>query len=256
MNKTLFITAILLLAPVCLAEPSPDVSRVLFVGNSYFYYNDSLHNHVKRIVEELRPDLAKKLQFKSATIGGARLHHHNLDWLLDHERIGVKKSFELVIMQGHSTATLSRKTRNRFYKTVQQYASKVRAAGARPMLYMTPAYVPPHKKARDGMISDIAAGYIEAGRLSGARVIPVGLAFELSYLRKPDLPLHELFDGTHPNTHGTYLAACVVYLSVYGGSLAGLEYDYFGELSAADITWLQAIATETMRQLTAGKPAK
>ena len=25
--------------------------RILFVGNSYFYYNDSLHNHVRRIVD-------------------------------------------------------------------------------------------------------------------------------------------------------------------------------------------------------------
>ena len=27
-------------------------SRILFVGNSYLYYNDSLHNHVKRMAAE------------------------------------------------------------------------------------------------------------------------------------------------------------------------------------------------------------
>ncbi|MYI01914.1 MAG: hypothetical protein F4122_05175, partial [Gammaproteobacteria bacterium] len=27
--------------------------RVLFVGNSYFYYNDSLHNHVSRMLASL-----------------------------------------------------------------------------------------------------------------------------------------------------------------------------------------------------------
>ena len=26
--------------------------RVLYIGNSYFYYNDSLHNHVRRMLEE------------------------------------------------------------------------------------------------------------------------------------------------------------------------------------------------------------
>ena len=26
--------------------------RVLFIGNSYLYYNDSLHNHVRRMLEE------------------------------------------------------------------------------------------------------------------------------------------------------------------------------------------------------------
>ena len=26
--------------------------RLLYIGNSYLYYNDSLHNHVRRILEE------------------------------------------------------------------------------------------------------------------------------------------------------------------------------------------------------------
>ena len=26
--------------------------RVLYIGNSYLYYNDSLHNHVRRMLEE------------------------------------------------------------------------------------------------------------------------------------------------------------------------------------------------------------
>jgi len=29
--------------------------RVLFVGNSYLYYGDSVHNHVRRIAEQLGP---------------------------------------------------------------------------------------------------------------------------------------------------------------------------------------------------------
>ena len=52
-----------------LAAEMPE--RVLFVGNSYFYYNDSLHNHVRRLLAELKPEI--KTEFKSATIGGARL---------------------------------------------------------------------------------------------------------------------------------------------------------------------------------------
>ena len=29
--------------------------RILFVGNSYLYYNDSLHNHLRRMAEEMNP---------------------------------------------------------------------------------------------------------------------------------------------------------------------------------------------------------
>jgi hypothetical protein len=60
---------------------------------------------------------------------------------------------------------------------------------------------------------------------------------------RPDFLLHEYFDGTHPNLRGTCLAACVVYLSLYKGTLDGLSYDYFGDLSAADIEYLQTVAT-------------
>lgn len=251
---------LLALAPSCLAEirdgnPTGPL-RVLFVGNSYLYYNDSLHNHVERLAAELHPDLADDLQFKSATIGGARLHQHNLDWLLDHEQLGMKQPFQAVIMQDHSTATLTEKHLAKFMQTTKSHAGRVRAAGAEPLLYMTHAYMPPHAKAREGMIDDIAAGYIAAGKRADARVIPVGLAFDLSYSRKPDLLLHEHFDGTHPNLLGTYLAACVVYLSLFGGSLEGLTYNYFGDLSDADISWLQGIATETVQQFRSGKPGR
>ena len=27
-------------------------TRILFIGNSYLYYNDSLHNHLRRMAEE------------------------------------------------------------------------------------------------------------------------------------------------------------------------------------------------------------
>ena len=40
-----------------LGQTTP-LNRVLFVGNSDLYYNDSLHNHVKRLVAERYPDTA------------------------------------------------------------------------------------------------------------------------------------------------------------------------------------------------------
>ena len=38
--------------------------RILFVGNSYLYYNDSLHNHFRRMVEEAFPSRIDNLEFK------------------------------------------------------------------------------------------------------------------------------------------------------------------------------------------------
>ena len=60
-------------APAVKAPPVDTPTHVLFVGNSYFYYGDSLHNHVRRMVDAARPGFYDQAKFKSATIGGATL---------------------------------------------------------------------------------------------------------------------------------------------------------------------------------------
>ena len=217
--------------------------RVLFVGNSYLYYNDSLHNHVERMAIERHPNTLGSFAFTSATIGGVKLKHHNIDWLLAPENIGVDGPFHTVIMQGASFESLTPEDRATFLETVVRYAVKVRAHGAAPMPYMTHAYVPPHPHHDADMIETVANAYIEAAK---AAVAPVGLAFARSYQQRPDFSLHADFDGTHPNLRGTYLGACVVYLSLYGGDLEGLKYDYFGRLPKAEARYLQKIAQESV----------
>ena len=76
-------------------------------------------------------------------------------------------------------------------------------------------------------------------------MIPVGLAFEMAYKKNPNIKLHKP-DGTHPNLLGTYLAACVVYASVYKESPIGIIYDYFDSIRSEDKLFLQEIAHETV----------
>lgn len=233
-------------APPSASELAPQ--RVLFVGNSYLYYNDSLHNHVLRIVRELRPDQATALAYKSATIGGARLDHHNIDWLLGVGNLGIDQPFEAVVLQGGSFEGLGERNRTRFVATVTEYAAKIRAVGAEPLLYMTHAYVPPHRRGNDDLTATILDAYRQAADAVNARIIPVGVAFDASYQERPSLSLHQSFDGSHPNLAGTYLAACVVYLVLYGGDLAELDYDYFGRLPESDARYLRQVAERTVRQ--------
>ena len=220
--------------------------RILFVGNSYLYYNDSLHNHVGRIAEELQPALIDQLDYKSSTIGGASLDHHPIEHLLTSGRIGVDDPFEWVVLQGGSAEPLSARRRAEFVETVTEFDRLIKRSGGQTALFMTQAYVAPHARVEEGQQAVIAAAYAEAAAATGARVISVGLAFELSYARRPDLALHMEFDGSHPSLYGTYLAACVVYLTLYGGSLEGLQYDYYGRIPADITQYLQGIATETV----------
>ncbi|MBE0622803.1 MAG: hypothetical protein IH605_19600, partial [Burkholderiales bacterium] len=46
----------------------------------------------------------------------------------------------------------------------------------------------------------------------------------------------------------TYLAACVVYASLYGKSPVGNSYDYFGEVDKETAAFLQRVAEETVRK--------
>ncbi len=253
--RAILFVAIALMHSACTAQPqlaSANVApkRILFVGNSYLYYNDSLHNHVRRIAEENGPYKLGDYGYKSATIGGARLSHHYIDSLLEPGRLGIDESFELVILQGGSMEPLTEENRSAFAAKAAEMSDKISATGADVALYMTHAYVPPHEKYDADMIDLIESTYVQTGAAIGAQVIPVGLAFERAYQERPAIELHKPFDGSHPSLLGTYLAACVVYASIYNEQASAIDYDYFGDIDPHDAEFLRRIADETVADFT------
>lgn len=248
--------AFALALPLAHAAPAPKVKapqveapgRVLFVGNSYLYYNDSLHNHVRRMAIAADPTLEKKTEYKSATIGGATLAHHDVEHLTQPGRIGVKQPFELVILQGNSASAMSDKRRAEFREAVIAHDRIIRERGGRTALYLTHAYVAPHKQTKPEMLERTADMYISTANEVDALVIPVGLAFEEAYRRRPDLQLHKHYDGSHPSLLGTYLAAATVYASIYGKSPVGNSYDYYGAIDKDTARFLQQVAHDTVQK--------
>lgn len=234
--------------PSITQPPVQDPLRILFIGNSYYYYNNSLHNHVNRLVAAADPASGRKLQYKSATIGGSELSHHPIEWLTEPGRIGVQEPFELVVLAGNSADALAEKSRAAFRATVQRFSDVIEARGAKPVLYMTPAYVAPHRQVHADNQRKIADMYVSVGNEVGALVMPVGLAFEEGYRRHPHLRLHDARDGSHPSLHGTYLAACVVYASLYARSSVDNPYTYFGAVDVPTATVLQQLAQDTVQK--------
>ncbi len=222
--------------------------RILFVGNSYFYYNDSLHNHVRGLAIAGDTSIEKALQYKSATIGGAPLSHHNVQYLLAPGSLGMKQPYEVVILQGNSADAMADASRASFREKAVEFNTVIVKTGAGTALYMTHAYVKPNKSASPDMIRKIEDMYVSVGNEIGALVIPVGLAFEEAYRRKPDIRLHKDYDGSHPELIGTYLAACVVYASLYGKSPVGNSYDYYGRVEKETAAFLQQVAQDTVRR--------
>ncbi len=234
------------LSPTVKAPQVDNPARVLFVGNSYFYYGDSLHNHVQRMVTAADP--AAKLNYKSATIGGAELSHHAIDHLTTPGRIGVKEPFQVVVLQGGSGEPLSEVRRAKFRQTAIEFDKVIKERGGRTALYMGHAYVKPHKEAKPENLGLTEEMYVSVGNEIGALVIPVGLAFDEAYRRRPDIKLHKGFDGSHPELIGTYLAACTVYASLYGKSPVGNSYDYYGKIDKETAAFLQQVAADTVKK--------
>ena len=234
-------------APVVQQPQVETPRRVLFVGNSYFYYGDSLHNHVRRLLAAGDPSIRdSELAYKSSTIGGSSLAHHPIEWLTEPGRIGVREPFQLVILADGSAQPLSRQRAEVSRQLMRQHADTIRRRGGQVALYMTHVYVSPHAQARPENLELTARHYVTAGNEIRALVIPVALAFDEAYRRRPGIRLHAEFDGSHPSLLGTYLAACVTYSSVYARPCKGNPYDYYGRVSAADRGFLQEVADDVV----------
>ena len=218
---------------------------VLFIGNSYLYYNDSLHNHFKNMANERFSNFNGSNNVKSATIGGSRLKHHDVDRLTQPLAVSNIKKFDLVILQGGSGEALSERSQKQFNEFAHQHIQTLKSKDIQPALYMTHAYTESHKNYSPDLIRSIEKMYTLTGNTNQTLVIPVGLAFENAYKEQPDIKLHKL-DGTHPDLLGTYLAACTVFASVFGESPVGIKYDYNGSVSPEDKLFLQKIAQLTV----------
>jgi hypothetical protein len=131
---------------------------------------------------------------------------------------------------------------------VLEFNDVIRRRGGTTALYMTPAHVKPSRWARSdiNMMHKTAEMYVSVGNEIGALVIPVGLAFEEAYRRRPEIKLHQDYDGNHPTVLGSYLAACTVFASLYGRSPVGNSYNFFGQVGKEDAGFLQAVAADTV----------
>lgn len=222
---------------------------MLFVGNSYFYYNGSLHFHARRVALAADPAWAKPFIYKSATIAAAPLAHHNIEHLITPGNLGVKDPFDMVILQGNSTDALSEKNHALFREKAIEFNKLITGRGAMTALYMPPAHVKPSKSAANTeMMRKTEAMYVAVGNEIGALVIPTGLAFEEAYRRRPDIKLHQDYDGSHPTLLGTILGAYTVYATLYGKSPVGNSYDFHKLIGAEDAAFLQQVADDTVKK--------
>ncbi len=193
-----------------------DALRVLLIGNSLTAYND-----LPAIVEALaKAGGQPALDWKSVLLPGTSLEDQWRDGQA-RKAIGQGPWDYVVLQQGPSALDESRRS---LLDYVARFAKEIRAAGARPAIYMV---WPSSSRTSD--FDDVSQSYRMAARQVDGLLFPVGEAWRAAWKRDSKLALYSK-DGLHPTPAGSYLAALVMYGRLYGKSPVGLP----GTLSLAE----------------------
>ena len=178
--------------------------RVLFLGNSYTYYN-SLPDTVMALANSTP---GRKIEAKSVTRGGATLADlWSLTNALETLRGG---NWDVVVLQEQSTLGISYvdgkwgvNEPSGLYRWARFWNAEIQRKNAKTVFYLTWG-----RKAYPEFQTYLNYGYSEIAHELNAGLAPAGLAWKRIRETVPGLELFDA-DGTHPSPTGTYLSACV-----------------------------------------------
>jgi hypothetical protein len=209
---------------------SQAATHILFIGNSFTYFNKGLDKQL----EGLEPSAVTA---RIVAAGYTLEQHWNGGKALQklHER-----KWDYVVLQEQSQFPVV--NQQKFYEFARKFDQEIRRSGARTVLLMT--WERPDSVNYGVTTANMAASFAALGAELGARVAPAGSAFARALRDRPGLALY-VHDG-HPTAEGTYLATCVLYRTIFGRSPVGNAYSE-NNISAGDRGYLQRIAAENLR---------
>jgi hypothetical protein len=262
---TRYISALLLLLALCgaaFAQTKPKVTdigtpppkSIMFVGNSFFYYNNSMHNYVLNLARSADAQNKDAYRYTSVTISGSGFDWHDMESYFRPNAIGkysfvgdnevvfnkFDKPFDAVILNDCSQCPIHPKLKSVFHEYGKKQSDTIVKHGAKPIFFMTWAY-----KDKPEMTAQLAEEYTIAGNANNALVVPAGLAFAKAISKRPDMEFYQP-DKRHPSLFGTYLSACTIYAAVYGKSPVGNAYR--GGVDEKTANFLQSVAWETVQE--------
>ncbi|MBV9958739.1 MAG: SGNH/GDSL hydrolase family protein [Acidobacteria bacterium] len=232
--------------------------RVLFIGNSYTIYND-LPWVTQQLALSAHP--ARPLQTEMVAMMGATLQEHWNDGTAL-RKLKQDGPWDYVVLQEQSTRALENPEAMRDYALL--FNEEINKAGAQAILFVPWA----HREHPENQVGIIDA-YMSLAQEMDATVAPVGPAWQTALRYKPQTPLYKHDADSHPAAAGSYLAACVLYATIYGSSPEGVtasvtdqgmvrhEFDPLGDdvkeepfsLSGSDARFLQRTAWWSVKEL-------
>jgi hypothetical protein len=232
----------------------PDFPKTeIFIGNSFYYYNNGLPGHVSLLEKAADPEHKQDYRATMVTIGGSGLDWHDVESYFRPNAIGAYsfddqnnvvfnppgKMFDAAVMMDCSQCPIHPKLSAAFTEYTKKDSAIVRAHGAKPVFFMSWAYAD-----KPEMTAPLAEAYTIAGNANNALVIPAGLAFARARDKQPELNLYAP-DKRHPSLAGTYLAACTTFAALTGRSPVG--NGYLAGIDEPTAKFLQQIAWDTVQ---------
>ncbi|MCA9402195.1 MAG: hypothetical protein KC897_00305 [Candidatus Omnitrophica bacterium] len=246
MQRVRFITLIVLTALAAM-WPAPaaaqPVARVLFIGNEYTDAND-----LPEMLEQLAAGTGDALMTGKSTMPGFRLMQH---FQLDKTKLLLRRQqWDYVILQEHGILPLDERMReNSMIPAVQRFRKIVSDRGATPVLFVTWASRQGARKTPYGdfnsMQKALTDSYRKAAEHSEIMIAPVGEAMRRALNNDKGIVLF-FSDGQTPTLAGTYLAACVIYATLYQRSPFGSSYT--AGLKPEQARFLQDLAGEMIHK--------
>ncbi len=261
--------SIAILAVFCLgATGAVWAENALFIGNSYTYGgsdpNVSKNGGVPKLVELMAAAKGKTLSTRMLAPGGQDWAFHLKQPETDQDlRL---KSWDWVVLQDYSTKPTHLGNPDGFVQSGETFYHQIRATApaAKVLLYETWARaqgnafytgVSSTNSFTDAaqMNAELQKNYTALQRRLEAldpgeqvRLAPVGRAFARCLEKYPELNLHAE-DKHHANAQGSYLAALVIYATMFGDSPVGAPREFFGVTLPPDTARkFQQIAAEVV----------
>lgn len=191
--------------------------RVLFIGNSFTYFNE-----MQDLFQSLCTAAGHDVVARRRTVGGYGVEHHT-DFESEHGKAvlsDLAEGWDYAVIQGMSSQPALNRTL--FLEKSKVLAEKIREFGAKPVFYQTWAYQDGTEKlATTGMgyaafFEELKTGYALAAAENDAPQVLVGQAFFA--LNQPAGPLNLICeDHFHPTLLGSFVAAVCFFRHFFPG---------------------------------------
>ena len=222
--------------------------KVLFIGNSYTYYND-LNKSDGIFANIARNAGYTKVSVRSIYKGSYYLHK----FLDPNDTYGkqvlqaLKSStkYDIVIIQEQSANPIANPAD--FYTSCRQFKTLIDANGGEMWLYATWGYKTGHSNlskygpTTERMEMRLRAAYTAIAEELGVGVVYAGAAMTKAFTDKIGIELYNS-DNTHPSAAGSYLVAWTMFGTIFGVDPINLTYNGILKKSQADA--LRAVASE------------